>query len=56
MGNSSLSSIMKGVGGCVGKATIIMDTENYKAECYRQLNDPKFYKRLPKDITRQVED
>ena len=33
-----------------------MDTEKYKAECYRQLNDPKFYKRLPKDITRQVED
>ena len=33
-----------------------MDTEKYKAECYRQLKDPKFYKRLPKDITRQVED
>ena len=39
-----------------GKATVIMDTEKYKAECYRQLNDPKFYKRLPKDITHQVED
>ena len=33
-----------------------MDTKKYKAECYRQLNDPKFYKRLPKDITHQVED
>ena len=39
-----------------GRATIIMDTEKYRAECYRQLNDPKFYKRLPKDITHQVED
>ena len=39
-----------------GKATIIMDTEKYIAEGYRQLNDPKFYKRLPKDITHQVED
>ena len=33
-----------------------MDTEKYKAECYRQLNDPKFCKRLPKGITHQVED
>ena len=33
-----------------------MDTEKYKAECYWQLNDPKFYKRLQKDITHQVED
>ena len=27
-----------------GKATVIMYTEKYKAECYRQLNNPKFYK------------
>ena len=33
-----------------------MDTEKYKAECYQQLNDPKFYKRLSRDITHQVED
>ena len=33
-----------------------MDTKKYKAECYWQLNDSKFYKRLPKDITHQVED
>ena len=39
-----------------GKATLIMDTGKYKAECYRQLNNPKFYKRLPKDIAHQVED
>ena len=39
-----------------GKATVIMDTEKYKAECYRQLNNPKFYKRLAKDITHQIED
>ena len=39
-----------------GKATVIMDTEKYKAECFRQLNNPKFYKQLPKDITHQVED
>ena len=39
-----------------GNAAVIMGTEKYKAECYRQLNDPKFYKRLPKDITHQVED
>ena len=39
-----------------GKATVIMDTEIYKAECFRQLNNPKFYKQLPKDITHQVED
>ena len=39
-----------------GKATVIMDTEKYKAECYQQLNNPKLYKRLPKDITHQVKD
>ena len=39
-----------------GKATVIMDTEKYKAECYWQLNNPKFYKRLSKDVTHQVED
>ena len=39
-----------------GKATVIMDTEKYKTECYRELNNSKFYKRLPKDITHQVED
>ena len=39
-----------------GKAIVIMDTERYKAECFRQLNNPKFYKQLPKDITHQVED
>ena len=32
-----------------------MDTEKYKDVCYRQLNNPKFYKRLSKDITHQVE-
>ena len=39
-----------------GKTTVIMDTEKYKDECYQQLNNPKFHKRLPKDITHQVED
>ena len=39
-----------------GEATVIMDTEKYKAECYRQLNNSKFYKRFPKDIAHQVED
>ena len=39
-----------------GKAIVMMDTEKHKAECYRQLNSPKFYKRLPKDLTHQVED
>ena len=37
-------------------ATVIMNTDEYKAECHRQLNYPKVYKRLPKDITHQVED
>ena len=32
-----------------------MTLRNTKLECYQQLNDPKFYKRLPKDITHQVE-
>ena len=33
-----------------------MDTKKYKAECFLQLNNPKFYKQLPKDITHQAED
>ena len=39
-----------------GKATVIMDTNKFKAECFRQLNNPKFFEQLPKDITHQVED
>ena len=25
-----------------GKAVVVLDTEDYKKECYQQLNDPKF--------------
>ena len=31
-----------------GKAVVVLDTEDYKKECYRQLNDPKFYKKIKK--------
>ena len=34
-----------------GKAVVVLDTEDYKKECYRQLNDPKFYKKKTKKIT-----
>ena len=32
-----------------GKATVILNTDDYKKECYCQLNDSKFYRKLQKD-------
>ena len=34
-----------------GGAVVIMDTESYIAEAERQLNDTKYYKTLPHDVT-----
>ena len=39
-----------------GKATVILNTDDYKKECYRQLNDSKFYRKLQKDTTHHVEE
>ena len=39
-----------------GKAIVVLDTEDYKHECYRQLNDPKFYKKIKKDNTHEIEE
>ena len=39
-----------------GKAVVVLDTEDYKKECYRQLNDPKFYKKIKKDNTHEIEE
>ena len=33
------------------KGKVTVETEKYKVDCYRELNNPKFYKRLPKGIT-----
>ena len=29
-----------------GSGTVVMNRQNYLDECYRQLNDPSFYKRV----------
>ena len=39
-----------------GKAVVVLDTEDYKKECYRQINDPKFYKQIKKDNTHEIEE
>ena len=39
-----------------GKATVILNTDDYKKECYHQLNDPKFYRKLQKDTTHHIEE
>ena len=38
-----------------GKATVVLNTDNYKKECYHQLNDSKFYRKLQKDTTHHIE-
>ena len=39
-----------------GNATVILNTDDYKKECYRQLNDSKFYRKLQKDTTHHIEE
>ena len=39
-----------------GKATVILNTDDNKKECYRQLNDYKFYRKLQKDTTHHIEE
>ena len=39
-----------------GKAVVVLNTEYYKKESYRQLNDPKFYKKIKKDNTHEIEE
>ena len=39
-----------------GKGTVILNTDDYKKECYRQLNDSKFYRKLQKDTTHHIEE
>ena len=39
-----------------GKAVDVLNTEDYKKECNRQLNDPKFYKKIKKDNTHEIEE
>ena len=34
-----------------GSGTVVMSRQNYLDECYRQLNDPSFYKRVNEDPT-----
>ena len=37
-----------------GSATVVMNRQNYLVECYRQLNDPSFYKRVNEDPTEDI--
>ena len=39
-----------------GGALVIMDRQNYEAECLRQLKDRRHYRRLPMDKTNEVAD
>ena len=34
-----------------GKTTVILNTDDHKKECYHQLIDSEFYKKLQKDTT-----
>ena len=38
-----------------GSGVVVMDRNWYIDECSRQLNDPKFYKTLDKDITTDIQ-
>ena len=37
-----------------GSGTVMMNRQNYLDECYRQLNDPSFYKRVNEDPTEDI--
>ena len=37
-----------------GSGTVVMNRQNYLDECYRQLNDPTFYKRVNEDPTEGI--
>ena len=37
-----------------GSGTVVMNRQNYLDECYRQLNDPSFYKRVNEDPTEDI--
>ena len=35
---------------------VVLNTEDFKKECYRQLNYPKLYKKLKEDNTHETEE
>ena len=39
-----------------GKATVILNIDDYKKECYLQLNDSKLYRKLQKDTAHHIEE